>query len=200
MARKKHNNHPHGAIPKSSLSSQDEYDIARNFQRIGSYKGTASSVSSTPSPEEMGGGDGVIESGRINSIPQYTDSNSFWGSFTHLDNKLSSLQSSNESAHVALRDNFENQINSVERKLSDQIDKKLPTQWYVWTVIGIVAIVSIIYFLSYSRLLDTSNNHSEQINSLERKVDANTFTIHSLEEDVYRFANEKQEAETRKQN
>lgn len=195
MARKKHNNHPHGAIPKSSLSSQDEYDIARNFQRIGSYKGTASSVSSTLPPEETGGGDGVIESGKINSVPHYTAPNSFWG-FTHLDNKLSSLQSSNESAHYALRDSFENQINSVEQKLSNQIDKKLPIQWYVWTVLGIVAIVSIIYFLSYSRLLDTSNNHSEQINSLERKVDANTFTIHSLEEDIHSFVNEKQEAET----
>ena len=200
MGRKRHNNHPNGINQKTPTSSHDEYDISRSFQRIGSYKGKSSPNSSTLPPKEEVVGEKIVESSTGSVAPGYTDPNSIWIPYSQLDNKISSFQSSNESAHSDLRNIIDSQINNLNEQLSHKIESKLSIRWYEWTVAGIVAIALVFYFLSYSRLLDTSKSQTEQINSLERKTDANTYTIHSLEDDIHGLLHEKQEAETTKHN
>lgn len=194
MGRKRHTNHSNGINHNSPTSSHDEYDISRSFQRIGSYKGKLTSCSSTLPPKEEVVGEKIVQSGASSITPVYTDPNSVWITYSQLDNKISSFQSSNESAHTDLRNVIDSQINNLNEQLSPKIESKLSIRWYEWTVAGIVAIALIFYFLSYSRLLDTVKFQTEQIRELERKSEDNSYRMQSLEKEVRGLVDAKQEA------
>ena len=53
------------------------------------------------------------------------------------------------------------------KELRQNVEKKLPKQWYVWTIIGLVAIVSLIWALSYREIVKIPNDVKEQ----EYKID-----------------------------
>lgn len=97
-----------------------------------------------------------------------------WDRYDRLEDKFSSFSDKNENDHTNLRKELEGKIENASEEIKDEIkelrqnvEKKLPKQWYVWTIIGLVAIVSIIWALSYQ---DVTKLPSEIIR-LEKRID-----------------------------
>lgn len=80
-------------------------------------------------------------------------------------------------------------MNSI-KDIQIDIKEKLPIQWYIWTIIGLVAIATIWYTFSYSTLLNNQeeiekeivNIHNSQ-NSLEHEIKNISTNITRIEQD-----------------
>lgn len=173
--------------PRKGLSSNiqshtnnGEYDLESNFRKIRAYtqrtrkKNPSHSV--TDSSENFNRKryqENYIDSSDPTSL-QTASGSSFWDSYCRLDDKISDYKEKNETAHANLRRELEQKINESESKqnerignLENKIDTKLSKQWYHWTIVGIVAIVTIWFTFSYKEVAEAPR----KTQSIENKID-----------------------------
>ena len=60
-------------------------------------------------------------------------------------------------------------MNSI-KDIQIDIKEKLPIQWYIWTIIGLVAIATIWYTFSYSTLLNSQNSLEHEIKNISTNI------------------------------
>lgn len=168
MARNQNKNRPlakKGISPISGRTGiENEYDLEKNIKRINSYsknrrcrnRDNVHITDSRKNDESYSNGNGIVESINANSSPVRTGDGSAWDSFIRLDDKITDFNYKNDQAHTNLRRELEDKIKQSETSQNDSIkeckesvSKRLPIQWYVWTIIGLVAIVGIWYMFSY---------------------------------------------------
>lgn len=165
---------------KNSNQSQDpDYDLKRSFSKISPYtrKSKRDTYSeSTKSERITYPNDSVLQS--RDSMPNQTSSLYWQNRYDRLEDKMSDFHSKNESQHSQLRLELEGKIGSTQSDINSQIktvnekiDKKLSIQWYIWTIVGLCAIASIWYALSYSVLISDVSTIKDNIHQLDKKID-----------------------------
>ena len=160
-------------------TNKEEYDLKNNFRKIRPY--TQRSRKKNP---PHGVTDSSEDFSRKRYHENYVDSsdsvslqtssgNSLWDSYCRLDDKISDYKDKNETAHTDLRRELEQKIKNLEddqkekiENLEDKIDKKLSKQWYRYTIVGILAMISIWYTFSYNDVSQVPR----QIQSIENKI------------------------------
>lgn len=162
---------------KKSVEYQD-YDLARSFSKVRQYSRHARknlAIDGTCSDEEQANYSqrGLVSSNSSQYEEKTTGAPS-WDRYDRLEDKFSSFSDKNENDHTNLRMELERKIEKVSddvkeelKELRQNVEKKLPKQWYVWTIIGLVAIVSLIWALSYREIVKIPNDVKEQ----EYKID-----------------------------
>ena len=108
-----------------------------------------------------------------------------WDRYDRLEDKFSSFSDKNENDHTNLRKELEGKIEKVSDDIKDElkelrqnVEKKLSKQWYVWTIIGLVAIVGIIWALSYQEIVKIPNEVKEQEYKIDKLEDALKQILH----------------------
>lgn len=152
MSSEKKKNAGGNQKPTPNIQS-DDYDLKKNFSKINTYRET--------SRTEPTLSDNCVFCQQYNqsvnsSIYQQTQrettADQFGNTYFQLDNKIDKLSDKIESSNKDLR-----------KELEEKIDKKLSKQWYTWTVVAIVAIVSLIFVLSYKPLIEKVDKISETL-------------------------------------
>ncbi len=164
---------------QKSLDHQ-EYNLDQSFSKLRQYSRHAknnSVVERTCSDEEQSkhshrdyaniGSDSFQCEEKTTGLPS-------WGRYDRLEDRLSSFNDKNESAHNNLRIELERKIEKASDDikselvaLRENVEKKLPKQWYSWTIVALVAFVGIIWLLSYQEIAKLPNVVKEQ----ERRID-----------------------------
>lgn len=162
---------------QKSVEYQD-YDLARSFSKVRQYSRHTRknlAIDGTCSDEEQANYSqrGLVSSNSSQYEEKTTGAPS-WDRYDRLEDKFSSFSDKNENDHTNLRMELERKIEKVSddvkeelKELRQNVEKKLPKQWYVWTIIGLVAIVSLIWALSYREIVKIPNDVKEQ----EYKID-----------------------------
>lgn len=98
-----------------------------------------------------------------------------WDRYDRLEDKFTSFSDKNENDHTHLRTELEGKLEKVSddirkeiKDLRQSIEKKLPIQWYIWTVLALVSFVSLIWILSYQRIDKLPNEVMELENRIEK--------------------------------
>ena len=168
-------------IDHSSSTSDNEYDLEKNIKRISSLSRSSNgkgknrkynhTTDNRNSEEQFLRSNGYIESPQPISSMRTGDIP--WDSYIRLDDKITDFKDKNNQAHNELRIELENKIKDASKDCKDAIAKRLPIQWYNWTIVGIVTIVSIWYLFSYSDIHPLSNKVKEidkRINHIEKTI------------------------------
>lgn len=162
---------------QKSVEYQD-YDLTRSFSKVRQYSRHTRknlAIDGTCSDEEQANYSqrGLVSSNSSQYEEKTTGAPS-WDRYDRLEDKFSSFSDKNENDHTNLRMELERKIEKVSddvkeelKELRQNVEKKLPKQWYVWTIIGLVAIVSLIWALSYREIVKIPNDVKEQ----EYKID-----------------------------
>lgn len=158
-----------------SSQKENEYDISANFRKVRPYtKRYSQSVPSTEVINESYTRERSIRS--IDDISSQTMGVPTWERYDRLEDKISDFNEKNEAAHSNLRQELERKIesstNNVSEKikeLKESINKKLPIQWYSWTIGALVVFVGLVYTLSYSGLLSFKDSAEKRLIELELK-------------------------------
>lgn len=144
----------------------DDYDLKKNFSKICTYRETSKSE---PTVSDECAFCQQYNQSVNSSIYQQTQretiADQFGNTYFQLDNKIDKLSDKIESSNKDLR-----------KELEEKIDKKLSKQWYTWTVVAIVAIVSLIFVLSYKPLIEKVDNI---YSTLSEHITTNS--IHSID-------------------
>ncbi len=160
MGKKKNDKKPYKGSNFQDHTNNGEYDLESNFRKIRPYtqRSQKKSLSHgvTDSSEEFNRKrfqENYVDSSDSTS-PQTASGSPMWDSYCRLDDKISDYKDKNEAAHTDLRRELEQKINDSENKqnekignLENKIDTRLSKQWYCWTIVGIVAIVTIWFVL-----------------------------------------------------
>lgn len=147
----------------------DDYNLENSFNKIRQYNKKYNRSSSVT--EQFVNKEGQSHLVNPNQIlfngPTVSDS---WSQYTHLEDKISNIQTQNENAHTQLRKELSDKIDKLISELRNDINTKLSKKWYSWTIGAIVAFVSLIYLLSYSRVLSKQEEHTKEIQELEIQI------------------------------
>ena len=170
-------------INGSSSTIDNEYDLEKNITRINSYSRARrnskdkfhSNITDSGERDEISSyGNGVIETPHTSSNRQRTGDYAAWDSYTRLDDKITDFNYKNDQAHTDLRKELESKLKDSIKECNDAISKRLPVQWYVWTIIGLVTIVGIWYMFSYADvhpLPSRVENMDKRLHSIENRID-----------------------------
>ena len=162
---------------QKSVEYQD-YDLAQSFSKVRQYSRHTRKnlvIDGTCSNEEQANySQRSFVSSNSSQYEEKTSGVPSWDRYDRLEDKFSSFSDKNENDHTNLRIELEGKIEKVSNDVKDElkelrqnVEKKLPKQWYVWTIIGLVAIVSLIWALSYREIVKIPNEVKEQ----EYKID-----------------------------
>ena len=135
----------------------NEYDLEKNFRKINSYnrnrknrgKSHNNITDSKENEEFYSRGNGLVETPHATSVPLRTGDYTAWEPYIRLDDKITNFDTKNNQAHTDLRRELESKIKDSVKDFNEAIEKRLLIQWYVWTIVGLVAIVGIWYMFSY---------------------------------------------------
>ena len=171
----------------------NEYDLEKNIKKINSYSRSRRSnkdkshshiTDSGDNEDSNSRGNGFIEAPHASSAPLLTGDYAAWNTYTRLDDKITDFSDKNAQAHIDLRRELESKIKDANTTFSesikdcnDAISKRLPIQWYIWTIIGLVTIVGIWYTLSYINvhpLPQKVEDIDKRLHSIEKKIDSST--------------------------
>ena len=83
-----------------------------------------------------------------------------------------------------MRIEFNQKVSNQEIKLENLIDKKLSKQWYIWTIIALVAFVTVIYTLSYSGILRQVDKNTDDIRDLIKNSNIMNLKIEQINMDM----------------
>ncbi len=160
-------------------TNKEEYDLKNNFRKIRPYTQRTRKkyiyhgiTDSSEDSSQKRYHENYVDSSDSVSL-QTSSGNSLWDSYCRLDDKISDYKDKNETAHTDLRRELEQKIKNLEddqkekiENLEDKIDKKLSKQWYRYTIVGILAMISIWYTFSYNDVSQVPR----QIQSIENKI------------------------------
>lgn len=174
--------------PINSVAEND-YDLEKNIKKINSYSRNRRNgkdrfhnhiTDSGENEETDFRRNGYIETPHASS-PQRTGDRGAWESYTRLDDKITDFNYKNDQAHTDLRKELETKIKDSNtvcqesiKECKNAILKRLPIQWYIWTIIGLVAIATIWYMFSYIEvhpLPQKVEDLNKQIHTIEKRLD-----------------------------
>lgn len=174
--------------PGNSVA-ENEYDLEKNIRKINSYSRSRRNskdrfrnhiTDSGENEESDFRRNGYIETPQTSS-PLRTGEHGAWESYTRLDDKITDFNYKNNQAHTDLRKELETKIKDSNtacqdsiKECKDEISKCLPIQWYIWTIVGLVAIASIWYMFSYIEvhpLPQKVEDLNKQIRTIEKRID-----------------------------
>lgn len=186
MARKQNKNKPlaqKGISPVAGRAGTgNEYDLEKNIKKINSYsknkrernKDNIHITVSRKNDEHFSNENGIVESINANSVSVRTGDISAWDSFIKLDDKITNFNYKNDEDHTNLRRELEDKIKQSEttqnvsiKECKESVSKRLPIQWYLWTIAGLVAIVGIWYKFSYAEV----HPLPAKVNEIEKRLD-----------------------------
>lgn len=166
------------------MQSSDDYNLENSFKKVSSYFKKAGRSRRELTEQELDFEDHRrIVNSSSNEFSGPTESDA-WNQYTHLDDKISDMQFQNENAHIQIRKDFDVKIETAENELRKEISGRLPIKWYGWTVAAIVAIVTLIYVLSYSRVLNKQDDHSKELQELNMEIIEIENSISIIQNDV----------------
>ena len=164
-----------------------EYDVTQSLNKIRPYskptkRNNVGDGTYSDEEQELRGRRGYISS-NSSRFESSTTGAPNWERYDRLEDRFTSFSDKNEKDHTALRIELEKKIEKSAdetkqeiRDLRQSIDKKLSKQWYTWTIIALVAIVGIIWSLSYqeiSKLPYQMNKVENRIDDLEKELQNN---------------------------
>ena len=164
MSKRNRNKHSR-LLPQehSKSSGSQDYDLTQSLNKVRQYSRYTKKnmvVEGTYSDEGQPYYDrqGFVSS-NFSQYEEKTTGAPSWDRYDRLEDKFSSFSDKNEKEHTNLRKELEGKIERTSNDIKDEIkelrqnlDKKLSKQWYVWTIIALVAIVSVIWALSYQEV------------------------------------------------
>ena len=153
--------------------NENEYDVSSNFRKVRQY--TKRHTPSESSTEALNEGNYRRQSVRsIDDISGQMTGVPTWDRYDRLEDKISDFNEKNEVAHSNLRRELEDKIQSSCNKNSEdikevrnRIDSKLSKQWYTWTIVGLVAIVTVFWTFSYSKIVSFVDSAEKRLMELE---------------------------------
>lgn len=167
-------------IDKSKSDRAPEYDLTQSFKKVRQYsrqtkrQNTTQGTTCSDTRRKSQGESGVISNNSIqydNNTTGIDDRNRY----DRLEDRFLSFSDKNEKQHTDLRIELEGKIDKSSEgikkdliELGKRIDKKLSKQWYIWTVIGIVAMVGLIWNLSYQEVAKTPSKLVDMENRVEK--------------------------------
>lgn len=160
-------------VNSRSSQNENEYDVSSNFRKVRQYtRHHNPSESSTEAQNEGYSRRHSVRSiddtlGQMTSVPT-------WERYDRLEDKITIFNEKNEAAHSNLRRELEDKIVSSCNKNSEDIkdvrnrvDSKLSKQWYTWTIIGLVAIATVFWKFSYSKIVSFTDSAEKRLIELE---------------------------------
>ena len=170
-------------FPQSTTKVDNEYDLEKNIKKINSYsrinRNAKDKLSCNITDSQERGNlnsrsNDLIKSPHMTTTTILTGDNGVWKSYTRLDDKITDFNYKNDQAHTELRKELEDKIKDSNKECKEDISKKLDKQWYVWTIVGLVAIVGIWYMFSYIEVHPLPSKVEDidtRLNTIESKVD-----------------------------
>lgn len=164
-------------VPKTT----SEYDLENNLKKFEPYTSHRSQNTININIKTCNFNPKEETSGLTSNSESYvnhtqTESGLFLNSYSKLDDKITTLTSQNESAHTALRQEFERKIQESVKSLKDdqsslslKIEDKLSTAWFLRCVAALATIASLFIALSYVPLLEDNKLNKENIDKTEKK-------------------------------
>lgn len=186
MSKVVHNNNT------TMLNGTAEYDLQSRLKRLEPYNTRLPQATITNiniqnyNLNSQGNTHSLDSNNRSDSSNEKTETESgyklsFW---YRLDDKISSLSTNNNREHNELRSELEAKIQTskteIENTISEiklDVNSRLSKQWYVWTIIGLTAIVGVFITFSYIPL----NN---RVSSCENKIDRLDSCEHVNKKDI----------------
>ncbi|MBR1447456.1 MAG: hypothetical protein IJ588_01760 [Prevotella sp.] len=163
-----------------SQSSQpvQDFDLPQSFRKFSSYSKPSRRSNrheSTKSDKEKAHS---YQGGAVSSSSEGYEQNTMgvsWESYSKLEDKFTSLSDKNDMEHTALRKELEAKIDKSSDGIRDEIkdlrmriDKKVP-KWFLWAAIStLVAIVGIIWLLSYQEVVKVPAELIKQDGRIEK--------------------------------
>lgn len=163
-----------------SQSSQpvQDFDLPQSFRKFSSYSKPSRRSNrheSTKSDKEKAHS---YQGGAVSSSSEGYEQNTMgvsWESYSKLEDKFTSLSDKNDMEHTALRIELEAKIDKSSDGIRDEIkdlrmriDKKVP-KWFLWAAIStLVAIVGIIWLLSYQEVVKVPAELIKQDGRIEK--------------------------------
>lgn len=168
--------------------NENEYDVSSNFKKVRQY--TRQHTPSKSSTEVLN--EGYYRGRSVRSIDDISGQMTgvpTWDRYDRLEDKISDFNEKNEVAHSNLRRELEDKIVSSFNKNSEdikevrnRIDSKLSKQWYTWTITGLVAIVTLFWTFSYSKIVSFVDSAEKRLMELEYRH-KNTITTETPQTD-----------------
>lgn len=174
---------------KSQLSPSNkatsEYDLSSSFKKIKNYsrrgkRSDSESISAESDSQYSNNKNHIVSSSELYS-PETSTGQHLWDNYYRLEDKFSNYTSQNENAHTDLRKELEKKLDDAKKEIMNSIKdvqsdikEKLPIQWYIWTIIGLVAIVTIWYNFSYSTLINKQEEIEKDIinmNNIQNRLE-----------------------------
>lgn len=169
---------------KSETATALEYDLTQSLKRVRPYsrhtkKGATGERTYSDEEQSSQSRKGLVSS-NSSQFENKTTGVPSWDRYDRLEDRFTSYSDKNEKEHTALRQELEgkiekstNDIKNEVKDLSQKIDKKLSKQWYVWTIVTLVAIVGLIWALSYQEIIKIPNEIikiENRINNIENEM------------------------------
>ena len=163
-------------------ANNDSYDLGNNFKKISKYSRTSKNRQTTNNIQEKRERGNYADS----TEASYTDTTNIptWDRYDRLEDKLYAISDKNDNEHSNLRIEFNQKVSNLEIKLENLIDKKLSKQWYIWTIIALVAFVTVIYTLSYSGILRQVDKNTDDIRDLIKNSNIMNLKIEQINMDM----------------
>lgn len=176
MAKGRKNN----SKPYTQASKPDsEYDLTRSMQRVRQYRPSKGGNYSRNTTKSDNGIDNErYLSNQSDNINRPT-SEPARDYYFRLEDQMSDFNVKNEDAHNDLRKTFDAKISDVSKDIIDvrnAVNDKVSNslfQWIIGGIIGAVVIIITIWAtLSYLPLVQKTENHTESIHELDKRVNA----------------------------
>ncbi|TBV26822.1 hypothetical protein DMZ43_07080 [Meridianimaribacter sp. CL38] len=177
---------------KKKVISQknDEYDLKQSLSKLNQRKELPNSQTSTDfeiSKSQTSGINQKILNENLNSETATI--------YFKLNESFNSRYDTLNDSIQTVRDKISDSSDTLRQELEGKIDSKLETKFFIWTVVALVAIATLIFTLSYSNLISETKENSNSVKSLQKDMENQKGEIKDLEKDIERIEEKQKDLE-----
>ena len=166
---------------KKKVISQkkDEYDLKQSLNKLNQQKELPNSQTSTDFKISKSQSSGINQKSLNENLNSETATIYF-----KLNESFNSRYDTLNDSIQTVRDKISDSSDTLRQELEGKIDSKLETKFFIWTVVALVGITTLIFTLSYSNLISETKENSNSVKSLQKDIENQKEEIKDLEKDI----------------
>lgn len=177
---------------KKKVISQkkDEYDLKKSLGKLNQRKELPNSQTSTDFEINKSQSSGLNQKSLNENLSSetatiyYKLNENFNSRYDNLNNSIQNV-----------RDKINDSSDTLRQELEGKIDTKLETKFFIWTIVGLVAITTLIFTLSYSNLISETKENTNNVESLKKDMENQKEEIGDLEDDLEQIEQKQKDLE-----
>lgn len=177
---------------KKKVISQkkDEYDLKQSLSKLNQRKELPNSQTSTDFEISKSQSSGINQK-RLNENLNSETATIYFKLNESFNSRYDTLNDNIQT----VRDKISDSSDILRQELEGKIDSKLETKFFIWTVIALVAITTLIFKISYSNLISETKENTNSVKSLQKEIENQKEEIKDLEKDIERTEQKQKDLE-----